>query len=84
MSTTPTTLDICGLNEGALVGFAPITAVTAVACALFIHDRALSLEDQRTLTLMLGLDATPAAPQDREDRPRVRPDLYRRGKRGRG
>lgn len=74
-------LDLLGLTEGALVGFAPITPVAAIAAALCVHDYATGLDDQKKLTLMLGLDASPVPPPpDPEPRPQVQPDVFRRTK----
>lgn len=82
--STPVALDTFGLNESAASGFAPVTREQALDAAACIAAHALSLEDQKRLTEMTGLDASPAPENARERRPRVRPDSYRRGKKGRG
>jgi hypothetical protein len=80
----PGVLDLLGLDEGMLTGFAPVTPLAALAAAMCIGRYALSLEDQKMLTEMTGLDAQAPVQATADDgpQPRVKPDTYRRGKRG--
>lgn len=65
------------------VSVTDVSPVTAIAAGFFIAGQSVSLDDQRGLTLLLGLGAPQAPRPAREPKPPATPDRYRRRTKGR-
>lgn len=76
-------VSLSGGRTAAVIGDTTVTPVTWLAAGLMLHDACGGLDDQRVLSMMLGLDEPPPDPAPVRG-PRVQVNTFRRHTRGKG